>query len=420
MPKKFVVLLVGATEPLLFIFLLLLLSAGGSGSSADTAAKFAAIPQTERYAETASKLGAPWDVVMLTDAIYAAREDKGDVDGINPIHTALQFSVMLVTEEHYEVVGYSYNELIDRWEPSYDWVVSGSETFTAKEEIIAALGIDEDELDHMSAEDFTLAMTTAMAKRGGKEYRYTATISANYNVSAVLHSYTTLTEEEISQVLELYHADYLLESMDEEARTRICQIMGEYGMYQHVDLDAYVNCEGVVFTGGVTDVVYYNQLDQRWANSPYGTDKIGIAGCGPTAMAMVISSLTEETVAPVYMAAWAAEKGFWVKGKGSAHVLIPAAAAEFGLSCVGCSRAEPQRIVDALERGDLVVALMTKGHFTNGGHFIVLRGVTEDGKILVADPSSAARSDQSWDLSLIVSEAHKSAAAGGPFWIIGN
>lgn len=86
----------------------------------------------------------------------------------------------------------------------------------------------------------------------------------------------------------------------------------------------------------------------------------------------------------------------------------------------GCTASEPQRIVDALSEGKLVVALMTKGHFTSGGHFIVLRGVTEDGKILVADPASYQRSQKLWDLSIILNEASKGAGAGGPFWIIGG
>ena len=71
-------------------------------------------------------------------------------------------------------------------------------------------------------------------------------------------------------------------------------------------------------------------------------------------------------------------------------------------------------------RGKLVVALMTKGHFTSSGHFIVLRGCTSDGKILVADPSSYKRSEKSWDMSIILNEASKRAGSGGPFWIIGN
>ena len=174
----------------------------------------------------------------------------------------------------------------------------------------------------------------------------------------------------------------------------------------------------VRFTDGSTEVVYYNQLDERYAGKPYGTDHIGGYGCGPTSMAMVVSSLAGETVDPVRMAQWACENGYWCKGSGSYHALIPGVAENWGLAVSGCSPSEPQRILDALADGKLVVAIMSKGHFTSGGHFIVLRGV-KDGKILVADPASYKRSGQLWDLSIILNEASRRAGAGGPFWIIG-
>lgn len=97
---------------------------------------------------------------------------------------------------------------------------------------------------------------------------------------------------------------------------------------------------------------------------------------------------------------------------------IPAAAGEWGLPVSGCTTAEPQLITDALANGKLVVAIMSEGHFTSSGHFIVLRGV-KDGKIMVADPASYTRSEQLWDLSIILNEASRRAGAGGPFWIIG-
>ena len=172
------------------------------------------------------------------------------------------------------------------------------------------------------------------------------------------------------------------------------------------------------FTDGATEVVYFNQLDERWANKPYGTDNIGGYGCGPTSMSIVVSSLTSDIVDPVEMSEWAYKNGGWCSKSGSYHSLIPSAAKAWGLTVEGCTASEPQRILDALSSGKLVVAIMTKGHFTTGGHFIVLRGV-QDGKILVADPASYKRSGKLWDLSIILNEASKGAAAGGPFWIIG-
>ena len=177
--------------------------------------------------------------------------------------------------------------------------------------------------------------------------------------------------------------------------------------------------EGIVFADGGMEGVYYNQLDERWSSTMYGTSgTIGEGGCGPTAMSIIISTLTGEPHDPVELANWSVTNGHRCEGNGSYHSLIPAAAEGYGLSSKGNLSA--QDIVDTLSSGKLVVAIMSKGYFTNSGHFIVLRGVTSEGKILVAAPASHKRSQQECDLSLILNEARKGAAAGGPFWAIGN
>jgi len=225
---------------------------------------------------------------------------------------------------------------------------------------------------------------------------------------------------------EVYFADNIFALTDEQKiladnYVQNLSLFLNDGMLQHLpewDGAGIPSLGNVRFTDGITEVVYYNQLDERYASKPFGTDHIGGYGCGPTAMAIVVSSLTDDTVDPVKMAKWAYDNGYWCKSSGSYHALIPAAAKNWGLPVEGCTAAEPQRIIDALSSGKLIVALMLEGHFTTGGHFIVLRGV-KDGKILVADPASYTRSEQSWDLSIILDEAHHRAAAGGPFWIIG-
>ena len=176
--------------------------------------------------------------------------------------------------------------------------------------------------------------------------------------------------------------------------------------------------EGVIFTDGGVEVTYYNQLDERWADEPYGTDNIGGYGCGPTSMSIVVSSLTGDIVEPIEMAEWSYKNGYWCSKSGSYHALIPAAAKAWDLSCESIATDDPQAVVDALASGKLIVALMSKGHFTSSGHFLVLRGVTAEGKILVADPASKKRSEQEWDLSIILDEARRGASAGGPFWAI--
>lgn len=82
------------------------------------------------------------------------------------------------------------------------------------------------------------------------------------------------------------------------------------------------------------------------------------------------------------------------------------------------SKSDHQAVVDALADGKLIVTLMVKGHFTNSGQFIVLRGVTSEGKILVVDPASKSRSEQERALSLILNEIHQVGVSGGPLWAI--
>ncbi|MDU5947755.1 C39 family peptidase [Paenibacillus macerans] len=202
----------------------------------------------------------------------------------------------------------------------------------------------------------------------------------------------------------------------------------DYGYTQLVqkDDDSYRESygqqyEGVVFKDGSREVVYYNQLDSRWADKPYGPrDTIGVVGCGPTSLAIVVSTLTDKAVDPVAMSKWAYDNGYLAEGTGSYHSLIPDGARHFGLKVDGVTVKEQQKIIDALASGKLVIAIMGKGHFTSSGHFIVLRGVTDDGQILVADPASKKRSEKAWDFSIILKEARKNAGAGGPFWIIHN
>lgn len=119
------------------------------------------------------------------------------------------------------------------------------------------------------------------------------------------------------------------------------------------------------------------------------------------------------------MAQWAYENGYWKKGKGALHDLIPAAAQAWGLDVAGYQAKDAGQVLAALEQKKLVVVLMWPGHFTASGHFIVLRGLDEDGKVVVADPSSQKRSEVSWDFQLIVDEAAEKAGANGPFWVIG-
>ena len=173
-----------------------------------------------------------------------------------------------------------------------------------------------------------------------------------------------------------------------------------------------------VLIGNGLHTIYYNQTDPRWADKPYGTDSIAGYACGPTAMAMVVSTLTSQVIDPPTMSQWSVDNGYWASQSGTYHSFIQAASKAFGLNCQSFTDRTANGLQNALLSGDLLVALMGPGHFTQGGHFIVLRGVTLDGDILVADPNSVDRSLTAWDPQIIFDELSTSTAHGAPLWQI--
>lgn len=175
-----------------------------------------------------------------------------------------------------------------------------------------------------------------------------------------------------------------------------------------------------ILTGGGLEVVYFNQTDPARAGQLYGTDPLATHGCGPTAMAMAVSSLTGEAADPEDMAALCVDRGWWCPGHGSYLSMVQGAAEAYGLECESL---DPESLDEdglyfRLSNGEVAVALMTRGHFTRGGHFILLRGVTLGGEILVADPASRDRSLIPWDLSLILEELSPSRHDGAPLWLL--
>lgn len=173
-----------------------------------------------------------------------------------------------------------------------------------------------------------------------------------------------------------------------------------------------------ILTGGTIPLVYFNQSDPEWGDKPYGSDTIDRYGCGPTAMAMVVSSLCGEVVDPAQMAAFAAKQGYCAKGRGSYLSIVNGIARAYGLESKAIGALTVDAVYDALLTGGILVALVGPGHFTSGGHFIVLRGVTLTGKLLVADPVSDERSLMEWDPQLILDELSASRHNGAPLWVI--
>ena len=167
-------------------------------------------------------------------------------------------------------------------------------------------------------------------------------------------------------------------------------------------------------------VVYYNQGDSPWAEhvfkSRYGSNKIRIAGCGPTSMAICISTITGKKVTPIQTCDWGAKQGLYIPG-GWHHNCTYKIAKHWGLKCEGLDR-NKSKLKKALKQGKMVVAIMGPGHFTLRGHFIVLYSISKDGKkVKVADCGGRAR-NRYWDIDTVFNESKTCNDAHCPFWAI--
>lgn len=405
-------LFLGASVFFLFIISLLGLAIVGGGGEA-AAYPIGAVTyedKAEEYATVASKMSAPWSIVILTDTIDAWDEELSGIEDINPIYTTLQFVILNISIDNKTSNGWEYKE---------------TKVYTAKKEILKFLGVKEKDIEDHTPETLMELAVEKCQKMSSDSKRYTASFAPNTDYEAVLTDYIKMKPDDIEKVLALNEVDYMEINLTQEAIERIRDIEASYGINQNneytPEVGRYASYEGVTYSDGETAVVYYNQLDPRWSEKrygSYGSDTIGAAACGPTAMAIVVSSLTDNTLDPVAMAAWSVDNGYWVEAHGSAHELIPAAARAYGLNVTGATAADAQEILDALAEGKLVVGLMKGGTFAKYGHFIVLRGVS-DGKIAVADPSSKKNSERLWDSQYVFDSGIVGANAGGPFWIIG-
>lgn len=172
-------------------------------------------------------------------------------------------------------------------------------------------------------------------------------------------------------------------------------------------------------TSSMGTLTYYNQGDSRWVDHAYGgRDRFGKFGCGPTVLAMIVSSFSNQDYLPSDMADWAVDNGYWASGSGTKHSFIPEGAAAFGFQAESFDNFTEQGILDELASGHILVALLGPGHFTNGGHFIIIADDWSDKKVSIADPASLKNTQKAWDIRLILDELKYSATDGGPMWSI--
>lgn len=159
------------------------------------------------------------------------------------------------------------------------------------------------------------------------------------------------------------------------------------------------------YANGITDFAYYDgqsvdlgrktpyfiQWDNRWAYNNLGHSNIGIAGCGPTSIAMVLARLNNDiTISPDKISK---DAYGYMDGNGISWSFFQDEANKYGYSVSDIPNNE-EAMIDALNYGPLIVSV-DKGYFTLFGHILVIDSY-ENGKFIINDPNSIKKSQMKW------------------------
>ncbi len=164
--------------------------------------------------------------------------------------------------------------------------------------------------------------------------------------------------------------------------------------------------DGDGMAGGITvsekeqEFPLFLQWDRRWGYESYGDSCIGLAGCGPTCLSMVLFYLTrDETHTPDSIAAYSMKNGYYVEGTGTSWALMEDVPKLYGIKVSSISRAA-NNMKAVLDNGGIIICAMGKGDFTISGHYIIIYGYDNEG-FMVNDPNCVARSGRRWTFSEI-------------------
>lgn len=139
---------------------------------------------------------------------------------------------------------------------------------------------------------------------------------------------------------------------------------------------------------GECKMVSYDQTDTLWANHPYGSGKSPLAnsGCGPTSLAMIAATLLRDSsITPVVVGDRYGDQ-YHIKG-GSSWGLFPVFASDYNLRFTDLGT-NLDGAAEIVRNGGLVVISADPGYFTNTGHLMVIRAVSQDGtEFYLTDPN---------------------------------
>lgn len=206
--------------------------------------------------------------------------------------------------------------------------------------------------------------------------------------------------------------DATIEPQETEVTTNAIKLLKKVGAPEYYHLSAAQLC---IPDGGMAIPQLYQGDYRLPVCICMGENKsVATSGCGATAASMLIAYVTGNTdQTPYTLFYWAAEHGKY-HGDGLSFSTVRKLLSNHGVHSQ-MQVVSADAIRTALNADQPIIMLMGAGTFTREGHYIVLRGLNADGKVMVNDPASTGRSATLYSLNLIVREAK-----GGEMLVVTN
>ncbi|WP_281522332.1 C39 family peptidase [Mogibacterium timidum] len=147
--------------------------------------------------------------------------------------------------------------------------------------------------------------------------------------------------------------------------------------------------------------MWFNQFDPRWSRKAYAGRTMAASGCGPTAIANIVSS-KHDSVTPADVADWLTSHGYASNGNGTYWSGIKAALDAYG--CPATQHSSMQPFFNEMAKGNrwgiILFRAGTRGGitWTGGGHFVaIVKGYEyRNGKHYLYVSDSGSRGHDGW------------------------
>lgn len=130
------------------------------------------------------------------------------------------------------------------------------------------------------------------------------------------------------------------------------------------------------------------------------------SGGASTAVAMVLTAINEKEITPVETTKWGVDNNADIQNEQGEITYFDNIAKAYGIECESMELTK-ENILKNISDGKYMIISMDEGKFGNKGNYIVITGITEDGKIKIADPNSTDNTEKVWDISVFLEEGLK-------------